>query len=121
MRSRISSTGSSAQRAAVRRSCQTIARPIGAPLRLSQTSVVSRWFVIPIAASSPAPTPASARAAAAASTTVCQISSGVVLHQPGRREVLAELPVAASERLQRLVQDEARGAGCPLVDREEHR
>ena len=62
VRSRISSTGSSAQRAAVRRSCQTIARPIGAPLRLSQTSVVSRWFVIPIASSSPAPTPASARA-----------------------------------------------------------
>ena len=45
---------------------------------------------------------------------------GVVLHEPGRREVLAELLVAASERLQRVVQDEAGGAGRPLVDRKEH-
>ena len=46
---------------------------------------------------------------------------GIVLHEPGRREVLAELPVAASERLQRVIQDEAGGAGRPLVDRKEHR
>jgi hypothetical protein len=36
---------------AVRRSCHTIARWIGAPVFRSQTTVVSRWFVIPIAAS----------------------------------------------------------------------
>ena len=38
--------GSCAQRAAVRRSCHTIARCTGRPLRRSQTTVVSRWFVI---------------------------------------------------------------------------
>ena len=37
------------QRSAVRRSCQTIAGYTDRPLRLSQRSVVSRWFVIPSA------------------------------------------------------------------------
>ena len=41
---------SSAQSAAVRRSCQTMARPSGSPVARSQTSVVSRWLVMPIAA-----------------------------------------------------------------------
>ena len=46
---RISSAGSSAQRAAVRRSCQTIAGATGRPEIRSQRTVVSRWFAIPIA------------------------------------------------------------------------
>src|SRR6266852_4072761 len=41
---------SSAQRAAVRRSCQTMARAMGRPVLRSHTSVVSRWLVMPIAA-----------------------------------------------------------------------
>ena len=45
---------------------------------------------------------------------------GVVLDEPGRREVLAKLLVAAAERPQRLVDDEAGGAGRALIDREEH-
>ena len=36
-------------RAAVRRSCQTIARCSGRPVARSQTTVVSRWLVMPIA------------------------------------------------------------------------
>ncbi len=43
---------SSAQRAAVRRSCQTMARAMGSPVLRSQTSVVSRWLVMPMAAMS---------------------------------------------------------------------
>ena len=40
---------SSSQRAAVRRSCQTIARWSGSPVRSSQATTVSRWLVMPIA------------------------------------------------------------------------
>ena len=43
---------------AVRRSCQTIARWTGRPVERSQTTVVSRWFVIPIARSAGGPIPA---------------------------------------------------------------
>ena len=42
-------------RSAVRRSCHTIALQIGTPVVRSQTTVVSRWLVMPIAATSPAP------------------------------------------------------------------
>ena len=41
---------SASQLAAVRRSCQTIALCTGSPVRRSQTSVVSRWLAMPIAA-----------------------------------------------------------------------
>ncbi len=34
----------------MRRSCHTIARCSGSPLRLSQATTVSRWFVMPTAA-----------------------------------------------------------------------
>ncbi len=46
------------QIAAVRRSCQTMALWIGLPVARSQTIVVSRWLVMPMAAMSPAVTPA---------------------------------------------------------------
>ena len=83
VRSRISAAGSSAQRSAVRRSCHTIAGCTGVPVRRSQTTVVSRWFVIPIAVSSRAATPASASASAAVCSTLAQISSGSCSTQPG--------------------------------------
>ena len=41
-----------AQMSAVRRSCQTMARWIGLPVARSQTTVVSRWLVMPMAAMS---------------------------------------------------------------------
>ena len=44
-----------AQAGAVIRLCQTIASAIGSPVARSQTIVVSRWFVIPIAAIRSAP------------------------------------------------------------------
>ena len=97
VRSRIRSAGSSAQRSAVRRSCQTIAGCTGRPLPRSQTTVVSRWFVIPIASRSPAATPAAASASAAVCSTLAQISSGSCSTQPGPREVLLELAIPAPE------------------------
>ena len=44
-----------AQKSAVRRSCQTIARASGSPLARSQATTVSRWLVMPIAAIRSAP------------------------------------------------------------------
>ena len=43
---------SRSQNSAVRRSCQTIALWIGSPVSRSQTMVVSRWLVMPMAAMS---------------------------------------------------------------------
>jgi len=70
----------SAQIRAVRRSCQTIARWIGAPLARSQTSTVSRWLVMPMAAM--AGLPARAIAARAVPSTVAQISAGSCSTRP---------------------------------------
>ncbi len=68
----------------MRRSCQTIALWIGRPLARSQTTTVSRWLVMPIAATSRAATPARASASAATPIWVAQISSGSCSTQPGR-------------------------------------
>ena len=56
---------SASQTSDVRRSCQTIAGAIGSPVRRSQMTVVSRWFVTPTAATSLAETPALRRHARA--------------------------------------------------------
>ena len=49
---RVAAARSSSQIAAVRRSCQTMALAIGRPVARSQTTVVSRWLVMPMAAMS---------------------------------------------------------------------
>ena len=51
----------------VRRHCHTMAFAMGSPVSLSQTTVVSRWFVMPMAAISLALTPSFAMAAWATS------------------------------------------------------
>ena len=53
-RSRPASPASSRTSASVRVSCQTIALWTGSPVARSHTTVVSRWLVMPIAATSPA-------------------------------------------------------------------
>ena len=45
---------SSSQYSLVRRHCQTMAWQMGSPVSLSQTMVVSRWLVMPMAAMSSA-------------------------------------------------------------------
>ena len=83
---------SSSQRAAVRRSCQTIARCRGSPVRRSHTTTVSRWLVMPIAATGSLEL-ARPRSASVACDAVPDLV-GVVLDPPGLREVLRELAVA---------------------------
>ena len=68
----------------------------GRPVARSHTIVVSRWFVMPMAATSaPADAAPRRRACAAAVSVVDQISSGSCSTQPGLREVLRQLGVAA--------------------------
>ena len=71
------------QTAEVRRSCQTMAFAMGRPVLRSQSSVVSRWFVMPMAAMSRASIPASAIAPPTAAPTLVQISSGSCSTHPG--------------------------------------
>ena len=68
----------------MRRHCQTIARWIGALVARSQTVVVSRWLVMPMAATSSPVMPAVFSAWVAARSTVVQRSSGSCSTQPGR-------------------------------------
>ncbi len=83
-RSGPASPASSRTSPAVRVSCQTIALAIGSPVSRSQTTVVSRWLVMPIAATSPGSTPALARAPPITSRVRCQISPGSCSTQPAR-------------------------------------
>jgi hypothetical protein len=75
------------QSAAVRRSCQTIALQIGFPLSRSHTTVVSRWLVMPIAATSDAFAFAFVNASAATPACVDQMSPGSCSTQPGRGKI----------------------------------
>ena len=75
---------SSSQRAAVRRSCQTRALWTGSPVRGSQATTVSRWFVIPIPARSPPVAPAFPIASEATRRVTLQISFASCSTQPGR-------------------------------------
>ena len=81
---------SSSQRSAVRRSCHTMARCSGRPVRRSQTTVVSRWLVMPTAA-----TGWSRRGRQLAEGRDHRVPDvvGVVLDPAGAGEVLGELPV----------------------------
>ena len=68
---------------AVRRHCQTIAWQIGFPVARSQTIVVSRWLVMPIAAMLSAVTPSFAIASIATPYWEDQISIASCSTQPG--------------------------------------
>lgn len=74
---------SASHAAAVRRHCHTIAFAMGLSVALSQTTVVSRWFVMPMAAMSAPVTPAEASAAITACSTDAQISRGSCSTHPG--------------------------------------
>ena len=71
------------QISAVRWSCHTMALASGLPDLLSHKTVVSRWFVIPIAAMSEAETPDSASAIRAVPIAASAISNGSCSTQPG--------------------------------------
>jgi hypothetical protein len=67
----------------VRVSCQTIALWTALPVFLSQTTAVSRWFVMPTAARSEALMPALSSAPRITSWLRAQISAGSCSTQPG--------------------------------------
>ena len=71
------------QRAAVRRHCQTMALCTGSPVRRSQMTVVSRWLVMPIAATSDGVTRACSSTARAVSRWERQMSCGSCSTHPG--------------------------------------
>src|SRR3954447_26275148 len=73
---------SASQRSAVRLSCQTMAAPYGFPVRRFQATTVSRWLVLPIAATTPPP--ASVPTSVNVACTTAQISSASCSTQPGR-------------------------------------
>ena len=79
----------SAQMAEVRRSCQTMALWIGSPVARSQTSVVSRWLVMPMAAMSEAARPEVARASRQVARVEDQRSAGSCSTQPERGKCCA--------------------------------
>ena len=124
-RGRAPSAGGSGRRAAprsarsVRRSCQTIAGCTSRLLPRSQTTVVSRWFVIPSDSRSRAATPAAASASAAVCSALAQISSGSCSTHPGRGKCC---------RISRYPRRAPRGSGSRtrhvvpvvLVDRQDH-
>ena len=74
---------SASQRAAVRRSCQTIARCRGRPVRRSHTTTVSRWFVMPIAATVSPAARSSDATSPSVSTVTRQMSSASCSTHPG--------------------------------------
>jgi hypothetical protein len=99
---------SASQAPAVRRSCHTIALHTGRPVERSHTTVVSRWLVMPIAATSAACRPARARASFATATCVAQISSASCSTHPGCGKIwvnsfcaTATIPPSASNTMAR--------------------
>ena len=71
------------QYSAVLRHCHTMALQMGRPVVLFQTTVVSRWLVMPMAAISAAVAPMLAMACRATSSWVEKISSASCSTQPG--------------------------------------
>ena len=110
---------SCSQNSAVRRSCQTIAWWIGSPVSRSQTTVVSRWLVMPMAAMSRASSPA--RLSASTATPICeaQISCGVVLDPAGVRKDLRELLLGDRLDAAVVVEHDGARAGRALIERED--
>jgi hypothetical protein len=88
----------------------------GRPVLRSQTSVVSRWLVIPIAAMSSGPRPARSIAERQVPAVVDHRSPGIVLDPARRRIVLRELFLRDRLHLHRGIEDDRAARGRALVD-----
>ena len=107
---------SSAQMAAVRRSCQTMARCSGRPVERSKATRVSRWLVMPMAATvSPALGQAGADLGQGGPHGAPDLG-GVVLDPAGAGEVLGQLPVGDVGDPGLLVDDQGAHAGRARID-----
>ncbi len=69
------------------RLCQTMALATGWPVAFSQTTIVSRWLVMPIAATSRAGVRAARSAALAVASCVAQMASGSCSTCPGEGKI----------------------------------
>src|SRR6185312_1329805 len=87
------------QNSAVRRSCHTIALYTGSPVSRSHTTVVSRWFVMPIAAMSLSVRFAEASTSDATPLCVDQISVGLCSTQPGLGNICGKGRCASANTL----------------------
>ena len=110
---------SASQSGAVRRSCQTMAGATGAPVARSHSTVVSRWLVMPMAATSRAPTPALASTSCMTPDCVAQISAGVVLDPAGLRKDLPEFALRDRAHGARVIEEEGARAGRALIERKD--
>ena len=110
---------SRSQAGAVRRSCQTRAGAIALPVARSQTIVVSRWLVRPMAAIRSALMPA--RRACAGHLRPDRAEQGIrVVLDPARLRVgRQDLGLALADGLEPRVVDDGPGAGRPLIDHQE--
>ena len=79
-----------------------------------------RWLAIPIPARSAAAIGCVRKRFLGRAERALPDVLGIVLHPAGLGKELPDLPVAATERLQVVVDDEARDPGRPGVDREDH-
>ncbi len=90
---------SASQIGAVMRLCQTMALATGLPVALSQTIVVSRWFVTPMAATWFGAMPALAIACRAVDNCDDQIASGSCSTCPGDGKICGNSCCADETRL----------------------
>ena len=120
VRRRIRSKGSSAQRTLGAAVLPLIAGCTGRLLPRSQTTVVSRWFVIPSDSRSRAATPTAASASAAVCSTLAQISSGSCSTHPGRGKCcrISRYPRLSTSRLGSRTRHVV--PVVPQVDRQDH-
>ena len=110
---------SAAQASAVRRSCQTMARWIGFPVFRFQTTIVSRWLVMPMAAMAAALTLAFRARPWQVATTLSQISSGSCSTQPGFGKCWRNSFCASADDAHLRVEDDRARRGRALVDGED--
>ena len=110
---------SSSQSAAVRRSCQTMALAIGWPVARSHSTVVSRWFVMPMAATSRAPMPARASASCITPRLRRPDLVGVVLDPARLRENLPKFLLRDRADSAGMIEDERARTGRALIECED--
>ena len=106
---------SASQVSAVRRHCHTMALWMGSPVARSHTTVVSRWLVTPIAATSAGAAPASSSTACAVASCVAQISPASCSTQPGRGEMLRKFALRNGGNAARAVEKNTAGTRRALV------
>ena len=96
-----------------------MALQIGLPVSRSQTTVVSRWLVMPMAAMSRGRSCARPSASVATAICVAQISPAIVLDPAGLREDLRELPLADGDDVGVVIEHDGARTGGALVECED--